>query len=317
MRNHGEILRSKIVVRAVRPPSCDLGERAGSALPRAARAALGLPLTLTGFRRSEAALAELPELTVDRALLLRVAAARGSGLLALAPEVVQAVTEARALGRVGRAPPAPRRPTRLDAALMEPFAQALTATLGELLDLPPPAVGPMIDEARLLPVVLDEGTYTVLALDLRLGDDPHRDGRVLLALPLAVPACRPGEPEMPREADPGWQSRFQTALSEAPADLDAAFPAVTLPLSAILGLRPGSVLALPGASVSVLELRDADGRRVSQGRLGRLRGHRAIRLTDPAAAPPGPAAGRADMAAVPGAPPHPAGDAVAAGVAAG
>ena len=77
----------------------------------AARAALGLPLTLTGFRRSEAALSELPELTVDRALLLRVAAARGSGLLALAPEVVQAVTEARALGRVGRAAPAPRRPT--------------------------------------------------------------------------------------------------------------------------------------------------------------------------------------------------------------
>jgi flagellar motor switch protein FliM len=57
---------------------------------------------------------------------------------------------------------------------------------------------------------------------------------------------------------------------------------LTLPLSEVMSLSEGMVLALPQAGLDRISLEGADGRRVAEGRLGQNRGLRAVRLNEAA-----------------------------------
>ena len=81
-------------------------------------------------------------------------------------------------------------------------------------------------------------------------------------------------------------------VNGAQCRLEAVLSRLTLPLSEVMKLTEGMVLALPQAGVDQISLEGCDGRRVAEGRLGQNRGMRAIRLSDAAnLTAPGPVPG--------------------------
>ena len=54
---------------------------------------------------------------------------------------------------------------------------------------------------------------------------------------------------------------------------------VSLPLSRLMDLQVGELMALPRAGIDRISFEGLDGRAVAEGRLGQNRGMRAVRLT--------------------------------------
>lgn len=111
------------------------------ALARAARDQLKAPLEVAGLTLRRASLAEVLELPPDRALLaILEGPGEGVGMLAIAPELLQGMTELLTIGRVAAGGGGvTRKPTRTDAAMIAPLIDAalidLESSLAEEADL--------------------------------------------------------------------------------------------------------------------------------------------------------------------------------------
>ena len=89
-----------------------------------------LPPACVGMSIARRSLAELLELPPDRALLAILDGPdAGLGLMMLSPAVLSALIEVQTIGRVSAQPPAARKPTRTDAAMV---AGVIDRALGEL-----------------------------------------------------------------------------------------------------------------------------------------------------------------------------------------
>ncbi|PKP84926.1 MAG: hypothetical protein CVT80_05380 [Alphaproteobacteria bacterium HGW-Alphaproteobacteria-2] len=251
----------------------------------AGRAALGCPLALeAGGSRAlqlDALLADLPP---DGLLVLLGAAAAGpTGLVHLAPALVDALVWAAVTGGVperAAARGAPRVPTPLDAALVAPF---LAALLSELARLPGMAArldglapGPSVADRGLLVHRLAQGRYT--ALGGRLLPGGGGGGAFLLALPSPEAASRPA-------ASVDWGTRLALAAGSGHVALNAVLHRQPMTLAALRRLAPGDRLALPPEAPAVLRLEAVAGGAALVGRLGRARGHRAVLLAQPGTTP--------------------------------
>ncbi len=294
------VLRRKLAPRPAAPaldmPFDDIPpDPGGRALPRAFGRAASQAAGLVAQGRSRASrtgtLAELLDLVDPLGFVGLLTSADGApGLVMIDPTGAAALIEAMTIGTLARQPPAPRRPTRTDAALL---GDLVDAVLTELDANPDPAddLAPgycferRVDDLRLLGVMLEDVDFTlgVLGFDLH-ADTTSRAGEFIVALPQPALSFAPLEPELPAPSvldlpDTRWQTALENAVHGAPAELGAALGRVTLPLSEVMALGIGSQLLMPLSLLEEVQLETLDRRTLGHGRLGQFRGQRALRLT--------------------------------------
>ncbi|PZQ95675.1 MAG: flagellar switch protein FliM [Cereibacter sphaeroides] len=297
----GEVIRRKVA--AARAARSDGGPGADRqwrlALARAANDVIALPLEVARLSVSRLSLAELLELAPERALIAVLEGpGEGLGILALSPPVLSAMIEMQTMGRVTTIAPPARKPTRTDATMVAGLIDRAMADLetgleyeGDLTWAGGFRYASFLDDPRPLGLLLEEDSYRVLLAEVRLAGGA-KSGPVLLALP-AEGRGRLPSPAPEALPPPVAAAMFTQALSDqvmrTEADLAAVLHRVTVPLSAVMGLKSGDVVPLPMAALEQIVLQGLDGRPLAAGKLGQNRGMRAIRLIpEPASAePPG------------------------------
>lgn len=260
------------------------------ALARAARDHIGLALEVTGLRDTRVSLAELIEMPAERSLLAVLdASAEGLGLVAVEPALLAGMVAMLTTGRIGGDAGAARRPTRTDAAMVAPMIDAALAGLHEALagqDEAPWAEGwryaSYLEEARPLALLLEDTGYRVLRAEVGLmrgavsgASSGAVSGAILLALPAAARARAVAAPSIDEGA---FQAAFARQVEAVATRMEAELARLVLPLSRAIGLQVGEVLPLGEASVGRLFLRGIDGQVLAEGKLGQMRGMRAVRL---------------------------------------
>lgn len=316
MEQRNDALRRKLQP-ARAPARRDRQEQASQcwrlALARAARDAAGLELVVERVESSSRELSELAELLPERALLLLLRGPLGRlGMIALSPEVTASLIESQTIGRVHAGAPAPRRPTRIDAAMVAGWIQRALSGLSAGTGQGPDAdwargyhYDSYVDNARAMELLLEERPHRGMLARLSLADGVRR-GTVLLALPEPDGASRAGAIESADTATdgdegaaPGFTAAFGNAVLESECLLDAVLARLSLPLATLLGLQAGQVVPLGRASLDATWLADVNGGVVARARLGQQRGLRAVRVGPPLAegggivTPPGETVGEA------------------------
>ncbi|MEI4486825.1 FliM/FliN family flagellar motor switch protein [Frigidibacter sp. MR17.14] len=267
----------------------------GQALTRAAQDLLSMPLRILRLQETRVTLADMPELLEDRSLLaLLHGPGEGTGVLAISPPMLSALIEMRTIGRLAVQPPAPRRPTRTDAAMVADFVDVTLGALEEALSGTAELIwaggfrySSFLDDPRPLPLMLEDAAYRSFRFELDLGPSGQaRPGSCLLVLPaegrgraLAVERVTgelPGPAQAEARAD--WARRLEAAVLEAPGALNGVLARVTLPLGRVLSLAPGQTVELPSGALEAARVEGPGGRLVARARLGRQQGQRALRL---------------------------------------
>lgn len=269
------------------------------ALARAARDTMALVLETPVLAATRRSLAELLDLAPERALVLVLEGpGEGLGVMMIAPPVLAALIEAQTMGRVQAGAAPPRRATRTDAAMVAGFIDAALAGLEAALAAEDDLIwaggfryASFLDDPRPLGLLLEDAPYRVLQAELALGGGAKRGG-LLLALPAEGRGERP-QGDAGALTEPAAAMAFAAALGAqvmaADCMLEAVLHRVTVPLSAVIGLKPGDMVPLPMAALERIALEGIDGRARGAGKLGQNRGMRAVRLTaeQAAAAVPG------------------------------
>lgn len=289
-------------------PGADRGWRL--ALARAARDQLKAPLDVQTLTLARVGLAEVLEVAPQRALLAVLEGpGEGLGMLAISPEVLQAMIELLTIGKVGSGTSGPRKPTRTDAAMVAPLIDAaladLEASLAQEVDLVWAGgwrYASFLDDPRPLGLMLEDFGYRLLRAEVDLAQGARKGG-VMLALPAEGRGRLPQRSSSPAPKDEAQSHRaFVEALAEeveaAESRLEAVLTRVSLSLSRVVGLAVGDVLPLSAASLDKVSIEGIDGRKMAEGKLGQNRGMRALRLTAGVVAGRSPA-----VAATPVAPP--------------
>lgn len=313
---HGAVLRRLLRARETATPAAErLPQLPRSAPPTPSRSAaiavgraadrlyrLGVqPIAVTP---GALALAELPELLPDPALL---AVLQGPGdligMMALCPETVTALIEVQTLGRITARPAERRRPTRSDAMICADFINALMADLASEMEGVDGFAGiagyryaSYLDDPRPLALMLEDRSYRSLRFELRLGAAETRVGSIFLALPLAFgidqnPGVSKALPQRVAASDaaPTERNAAETcdaaSLSDvvrgAPIELTGVLCRRRMRLCELRGLTAGKLLSLPRVSLSEARIETARGQLVAIGKFGEADGCHAIRLRDP------------------------------------
>jgi flagellar motor switch protein FliM len=275
-------------------PGADRGWRL--ALARATRDAMGLDLDFRRLTITRASLAEILETVPDRALLaLLDGPAGGLGVIMLSSSVTATMIEMQTLGRLTAQSPVPRKPSRIDAAMVAGVIDRALAGLDETLAEEADLVwaggfryASYLEDARPLGLMLEDEGYRVLSADVSLGLTA-RDGQVILVLPADGRGEHPVLPSADGEgAVPNFSTALQAQVMQADCRLDAVVGRLTLPLRQIMTLAVGDTLQLPLAALDAVSIETVDGCRVAGARLGQHRGMRALKLTEAVAAQAAP-----------------------------
>ncbi|MFC3058105.1 FliM/FliN family flagellar motor switch protein [Paenirhodobacter populi] len=266
-------------------------ERAiGLAIAKAARDRLDLEIDVRSLTERRASLAELPELIENMSLLLLIEGpAEAMGLVVLPGPTLSAIVEVQTTGRIARNPPPPRKPTRMDAAMTVDLVDAVLAGIETELARSGEAVwasgfryASYLDDIRSIGLLMEDVSYRVWTMRLAIGPQAVREGGLLWIVPEqgrakpALPPQRPAAAPVPPD-DATWAQHLEQAVMGSQAALDAVLHRVSMPLSAVMALRPGVDIPLPPDALARLQL-EADGRAVATVRLGQRRGLRAVRL---------------------------------------
>lgn len=243
------------------------------ALARAAQDLARLPLTVQDVHQRAATLAEFVDMIPEHSMiaLLDRDGGAGAAVLVLDPPLMTGLIEAFTTGKPGTSAVQPRRTTRTDAAILAPFLDASLDGAGQGEGW---RYAAHLPEARPLGLLLDEGDYTLWRAELRLGTG-ERSGVLYLLRPAHPPAPALPAPELPETTDDPV-----TRLGEVEARMDAVLARSAMTLTQIMALAPGDILPLGGATLDSIRLTGVDGRAIGEGKLGQLRGMRALRLTD-------------------------------------
>lgn len=289
---HNPPLRRKLAPRNPAPvvaEASDSGPATGlvRAVSRILSASTPLMAEDASLHRKIASLPELLDAIEPDAFVVTLTGGGSVGLALIDQSGFASLVEAMTIGRLPTRPAAPRRATATDSALLAGFLASVLAELGA-----DPAAqrrcGRAMPDHRLIGVLLDDGSFDLVALTARLVcAEVSRPVRIMLALPRhAATGDAKGSSE---PAKVTWTAAFEASVLAAPANLRAELGRVTLPLAEVLELGVGSALILPLSALEDIRLVGLDGVALATGRLGQSRGNRAIRLTHLAAgAPPDP-----------------------------
>lgn len=283
---------------------------AATACGRVADRLYGLAVRPLAVEPGAMTLAELPELLPERALL---AVLQGPGdcigTLALCPEVVAALVEVQALGRVTARPVERRRPTRSESMLCTDFVDALMAELQSALQglpgfqhVPRMRFATALDDPRPLSLMLEDRPFRSIAFHLTLGGTETREGRMLLVMPqpedsvsepvrerMVERVAAPAEPAPPPAE----------TMPDIPVELVGILCRRTVTLGELRGLGAGKLLHLPRVRLADARVETLQGQLVASGKFGEYEGCHAIRLQDPDAPEAEGGAAQPDLAAGP------------------
>jgi flagellar motor switch protein FliM len=267
-------------------PGADRGWRL--ALARAARDSMVLDIDFRRLSITRQNLAEILETVPERALLATLdGPAGGLGVIMMSPDVTAAMIEMQTLGRLSAQPPAARKPSRIDAAMVAGVIdRALVGLDGALADEADLCwaggfrYGSWLEDARPLGLMLEEDGYRVLSATIALGDTA-REGQVILVLPAEGRGERPTVTADPQaSAAPLFAQALQAQVMQTDCRLDAVVGRLTLPLRQVMDLAVGETLILQSAALDAISLETIEGRRVAGARLGQHRGMRALKLSE-------------------------------------
>ncbi len=259
------------------------------ALARAAQDVLSLPLDVPRLALHRRSLAELTELLPDHAMLAVLEGPGDAlGLLAMSPAILSGLIEVQTMGRVLAQPPIPRKPTRTDAVMVAPVIERALGALDDALSDEADLVwaggfryASFLDDPRPLALLLEDRAYRVLTAHVSLSGGA-KSGEVILALPADGRGHRPRR-DTTLADDAHAVQAFTHAMNEVvlsvPCLLEAVLARVTLPLGAVLGLQPGTIVPLPKNALSGIRLEGLDGLPLAEARLGQNSGMRALRLS--------------------------------------
>ena len=133
-------------------------------------------------------------------------------MIMLSPEVTASLIEKQTLGRLSSQPPALRKASRIDAAMVAGVIDRALAGLDEALAEEADLIwaggfryASYLEDARPLALLLEEEAYRVLTAVVSLGDGA-REGQVILVLPAvgrgASPALTPDVAETEKLGPP-------------------------------------------------------------------------------------------------------------------
>ncbi|WP_265502680.1 FliM/FliN family flagellar motor switch protein [Paracoccus beibuensis] len=265
---------------------------AATAIGRAADRLYGLAVLPISVKPGALTLAELPELLPDLPL---VAVLQGPGdnlgAIGMCAQVVAALIEWQALGRVTNRSLGRRRPTRSDALLCSDFINAF------LTELPVEMKGvegfesiagyrflTPLDDPRPLGLMLEDKPYRSLSLDLRIGGTETREGRILLALPQSGNPQRTPRAEAPAIAAPPPPApprpTLHDVVQDAPVEVHGILCRRRVSLAELRGLTEGRLLSLPRSCLGQATLETVAGQVLAGGKFGEAEGCHAIRLRD-------------------------------------
>lgn len=256
------------------------------ALARAAREAMGLDLDVRRLAVTRASLAEILDIAPERALVALLDGPRGGlGVLMLAPAVTAAFIEMQALGRLQVQPAPPRKPTRIDAAMVAGVIDRALAGLDEGLaeeaDLAWAGgfrYASWLEDVRPLGLMLEEEVYRLLTAEVALGGS-DRSGEVILILPATGRGERPALPSSSvEEVAPQFTAALAAQVFQSDCRLDAVIGRMTLAIRQIMALQPGDVLEIRSAAIDNVALETLDGHAIARARLGQNRGMRALKI---------------------------------------
>ncbi len=260
------------------------------ALARAARDLLKTTLDFHSMTLDRRSLAEIVELPPERSLIAVLDGPKeGLGVIMLSPAVLAGFIEAQTIGKVKATDLTLRKPTRTDAAMVAGVIDAalrgLEIALADEADLVWAGgfrYASFLSDPRPLGLLLEDTVFKVLRAEVDLAGGA-RHGEIVLAMPAEGRGMMPASKAAPGE-QPDHGHLFVQALSErvngANCRLEAVLARLTLPLSEVMGLSEGAVLALPQAGLERISLEGFDGRLVAEARLGQNRGMRAVRLNE-------------------------------------
>ncbi len=295
------VLRRKLVPKAEMPafefsaPPLEQEPAGGRLLPRSfirAASRVADMVARASVRSSRGVgLAELVELPAAEGFTALLKGPDGPpGLVILDPSAFSSVIEAMTIGSLSRKPPALRRATETDAALMADLVDAILAEV----DANPDPADPfdpgyrqhrLVDDLRLLDVMLEDVPFTLTVLEVELlAEGTVRKGMLSIALPEPAPEIPTfSDFDIPLDDGPlhdvRWERALEASVMTAPAQLGAVLGRVRMPLSEVMALKVDSLVTLPLSQLEEVQLEGLDRAVLAVGRLGQYRGMRALRLT--------------------------------------
>lgn len=263
------------------------------ACEQAAEQALALPLEVQEstdqLRAFEVLIDHMP-----KDALFAVLEGSVPGFLAIDLPVMGAIVEHQTIGRILPQTATDRTPTRVDAALIAPFVDAILSRFTQALQAEGAApwgqgvaYGAMVSGRREMLLALPVRDYHVFRFSLSIGGG-QRSGHVVFGF-----GDPPREPEID-EAVPEDQDEAQSLRAGAmmaPVQLDAVVARLSIPLQQLQNLQPEATLPIPSDALGQAQLESGGPDHAIPVTLGQLNGFRAVRLRR--------AAGRAPEQAIP------------------
>lgn len=212
------------------------------------------------------------------------------------PPLVQALIEVQTTGRIRTGPPPARAFTATDAAMTAPLIDAMMRRFADLLTGAGPGAegdgdtrtgpdhwsgvfrfGDRVADARALALALGDEDLDLFRLTIDF-DSGAPAGALALILP-----PRAGLPPYPGgTAGAGDDFDLAAVALGVPVTLDAVLVRITMPLSEVCALKPGTILPVSAAAIGRSELVAPGGHVAARARLGQMNGFRALRLLGPA-----------------------------------
>ena len=216
-------------------------------------------------------------------MLVLLDCSAGYGLALLDPAVKVALIEQQTLGRVGRRSVSARPPTLTDASMMaEPLDQIFRMHEGMAGELPPPRpvsgfrYATRIVEPREFVLHLEDRVHDHWTIEMALGEERAREGRMQLVLPRERPERPDGEGATGRTET--WSRQIEARVLGSELAVTAELGRLTLSAAAIRALKVGDAVPLPRSAVGAVRLVGPNGSNVLIGRLGQSAGRKAIRV---------------------------------------
>ncbi|WP_406736319.1 FliM/FliN family flagellar motor switch protein [Thioclava sp. GXIMD4215] len=258
---------------------------------KVAQDTLGLPLQVLDVHQSQVSLTELMESFPEQPMLCVIEGPKDAfGVVALPPITFSSLIEVQTMGVLSRIQPAPRRPTRVDASMVQGVLDSLLAGLEDALAESDDIIWAggfrylsFFDDPRPLSLILEEITYRMFRITMQIGSAMDRE----VSLLWAVPARGRGERVLPQsdadnrapEAEALWAQQMESTVMSTRAELTAVLHRWSMPLSGVMNFKPGVEIPIPREALEKLRVEGVDGRRMGMAKLGQHSGRRALRLT--------------------------------------